>query len=175
MSKPWKYIPVGPKFKAKIDTEDFARVSKLSWRAITRDTKRMKVVATISTPKGPRHITLGKFLMKPPKGKFVYPRRWQDGFDYRKSNLIVCTKQEMQRLLPKSSAESSSKFKGVSYMTKEKRWRARIRVDGEIISLGIYRSETEAAEAYNRAAKEYFGNIGYQNVTKPRPKIRRED
>ena len=38
--------------------------------------------------------------MNPPKGKLAYPRRFNDGFDYRKNNLIICTMQERQQLLP---------------------------------------------------------------------------
>lgn len=162
--KDWKYINVHPDLKAKIDTEDFARVSKHKWRSISRESDRKKIVTTISTPKGPRQMTLGNFLMKPPKGKFVFARRYEEGFDYRKSNLLVCTKQELQTFLPKSKLrESTSKYKGVLYSAASKKWRARIRVDGELIDLGSYGSENSAALAYNEASLKYFGKNGYQN------------
>lgn len=163
MSSEWRYIEVHPKFKAKIDTDDFKRVSKHKWRVITRDSDRMKVVTTITTKNGPRQLTLGKLIMNPPKGKSVFARRYHEGFDYRKSNLIVCTKKELQRALPKGRTEGSSKYKGVSYLPKMKKWRARIRVDGELLSLGVYRTELDAAKAYNIAAREHFGQIAYQN------------
>ncbi len=173
MSKPWKYIDVHPKYKAKVDSEDLTKVGKHKWRAITRDSDRMKIVTTITTKNGPRQMTLGKLIMNPPKGKSVFARRYQEGFDYRKSNLIVCSKKELQRALPKGNSDSTSDFKGVSYLPKLKKWRARIRVDGELISLGVYKTELDAAKAYNKAAKEHFGDIAYQNRLKTERKARK--
>lgn len=167
-SKPWCYIPVNKGHKAKIDKEDYDRVSEYTWRVITRDSGRMRVVTSISTPKGTRQLSLAQFLMKPPKGKMAYPRRFMEELDFRKSNLIICSMSERQRMLPKSRRFGSSQFKGVYYMEKEKKWRAQIEVEREHISLGVYQSETDAALAYNKAAKKYFGEMAYQNlITKP--------
>lgn len=168
MSKDWVYIPVRHKGKivekAKIDKEDEKRVLEHTWRVVTKETGRKKVVTNIIDAKGRnRQISLGNFLMKPPKGKMVYPRRFMEGFDYRKNNLIVCTMAERQRILPKNRAGSSSKYKGVSYIQSQKRWRASITFEGRSISIGNYRSEDEAALQYNKAAIHYFGKDAYQN------------
>ncbi|MEZ0393216.1 MAG: AP2 domain-containing protein [Pseudobdellovibrionaceae bacterium] len=164
MSKSWKTIPVNKgKDQAKIDAEDFDEVSKHSWRTVTSKSGRKTVVTTMSTAKGPRMLTLGAFLMKPQKGEMVYPRRFQNGFDYRKENLIVCTMKERQRILPKSRTQGTSLYKGVSFYAKNKCWRAGIRVDGKSIHIGFFASEEEAARAYNEAAKKYFGENAYQN------------
>lgn len=164
MSKDWCYIPVNPNAKAKIDKEDYARVSKHTWRTITKDSGRKKVVTNIIDNKGRnRQISLGQFLMKPPKGKMVYPRRFMEGFDYRKSNLIVCTMQERQRILPPSRNHGTSKYKGVSYISSRKRWRAAIKYKGQSITIGMFGSQDEAALAYNKTARELFGDDCYQN------------
>jgi AP2-like factor, euAP2 lineage len=160
---PWCYFTIRNDVKVKIDKEDLERVSAKKWRATKSTTGRLRIVTSVSTPKGPRSLTLGAFLMNPPKGKLVYPRRFNDGFDYRKSNLIVCTMQERQQLLPKTRTESSSRYRGVSYSAKSKTWRAGIKVKGKTIALGTYKSEDEAALAYNKAAREYFGDMAYQN------------
>lgn len=163
-SKAWCYIPVRPKTRAKIDQEDQARVMKHTWRTLTKDSGRQKVVTNIYDNKGRnRQISLGQFLMKPPKGKMVYPRRFMEGFDYRKENLVVCTMQERQRILPPSRNHGSSKYKGVSYISSRKRWRAAIKHKGKSITLGLFKNEDEAAAVYNRAAIEYFGKEAYQN------------
>lgn len=161
--KAWCYISVHPNLKAKIDKEDLARVSEHSWRVTKGTTGRPRVVTSIRTPAGVRSLTLGRFLMKPKKGLQVYPRRFNDGLDYRKSNLIVCTLRERQRLLPKKRSQTSSAYRGVSYSKADGKWRAGIEVDGHSINLGHFVKESDAARAYNRAAREHFGELAYQN------------
>ena len=78
------------------------------------------------------------FPVKPPKGKMVYPRRFMEGFDYRKDNLIVCTMSERQRILPKARKGASSRYKGVSYIQVKKRWRAALKVDLVLIPLAVH-------------------------------------
>ncbi len=162
-SKSWVYLSVHPGLKVKIDKEDFERVSQHSWRVTKGTTGRMRVVTSIRGPEGVRTLTLGKFLMKPRKGKQVYPRRFNEGLDYCKSNLVVCTLAERQRLLPKKRVKTSSAYRGVSYSSARKSWRAGIEVKGKSINLGIFKTEDAAAEAYNRAARLHFGDMAYQN------------
>lgn len=102
--------------------------------------------------------------MNPPKGKLVYNRRFIDGFDYRKENLIVCTIQERQTMIPKRRKDTSSTYRGVSYSKTAKLWRAGITVNRSSINLGDFKTESAAARAYNQAAKKYFGANGYQNT-----------
>lgn len=160
--KAWVYLSAHPGLKVKIDREDLKRVSEYSWRVTKGTTGRHRVVTSIRGPDGVRTVTLGKFLMKPAKGKQVYPRRFNEGLDYRKFNLVVCTLKERQRLLPKKRTKSSSEFRGVS-RTKAKKWRAGIEVNGKSINLGVFKDERLAAEAYNKAAFKHFGDRAYQN------------
>ena len=102
--------------------------------------------------------------MKPRGAKLVYTRRFLNGFDYRKENLIVCSLQERQTMLPKLRRDTSSKYRGVSYSKTSKRWRAGITVKGKSINLGDYKSEKSAALAYNEASQKFFGENAYQNT-----------
>jgi hypothetical protein len=166
--KNWCYITAHPDLQVKIDREDLERVSAHKWRVTKGTTGRMRVVTSIRGPKGSRQITLGKFLMNPPPGKQVYPRRFNDGLDYRKENLIVCTVQERQRLLPKKRPQTSSSYRGVSFSKSDGKWRAGIEVDGHSINLGHFDTEDQAALAYNEAARKHFGEMAYQNQIKKR-------
>lgn len=155
--------------KVKIDKEDLGRVEAHTWRVITSATGRLRIVSSIRFGKKIKTVTLGNFLMKPKKGKQVYSRRFNEGLDFRKDNLIVCSMAERQRLLPKRRVNTSSKYRGVSYQATSKKWRAAIKVDGKNINLGEYKKEDEAALAYNKAAMKYFGKIAYQNPVGRKP------
>ncbi len=160
--KSWCSLQISGK-AVKVDREDVERIEEHSWRVTVGTTGRPRVVTSVRTAAGVRSITLGKFLMNPPKGKQVYCRRFVEGLDYRKENLIVCTLQERQRLLPKHKVEASSKYRGVSFQSANGKWRAGIEVDGTHINLGDFKDETAAALAYNKAARKHFGSIAYQN------------
>ncbi len=160
--KAWCTVSVSGK-KVKIDREDLERVSERSWRVTKGTTGRERVVTSIRGDDGSRTVTLGAFLKKPPKGKQVYPRRFNEGLDYRKDNLVVCTLQERQRLLPKKRTKTSSVYRGVSFMKSAEKWRAAIEVEGEAINLGDFETESSAALAYNKAARQHFGSMAYQN------------
>jgi hypothetical protein len=162
-TKKWCYLTVHPKTKVKVDQKDFEMLNEYSWRVTKGTTGRPRVVTSFRTPKGVRTVTLGAFLMKPPTGKQVYPRRFNDGLDYRRENLIICTLAERQRLLPKKRINASSSYRGVSFSRSEGKWRAGIEVEGRSINLGSFEHETDAARAYNKAARKYFGSMAYQN------------
>ena len=164
MTKKWRTFDIG-KHKIKIDSEDYQRVCQYTWRIRRRDdSKKLSILTSIRTEDGVKNVSLGKFLMKPRNGKMVYTRRFLTGFDYRKENLIVCSLQERQTMIPKQRKDTTSKYRGVSYSKTSKRWRAGITVKGESINLGDYKLENSAALAYNLAAKKYFGENGYQNT-----------
>ena len=81
--------------------------------------------------------------------------------DNRRCNLRVCTTSE--NLRNKISKVGFSKYKGVGLHGYRKKWRSYITVDNKHISLGYFASEREAAEAYNEAAKKYFGEFAKLN------------
>lgn len=165
----WKYLQTKTGEKVKVDAEDHEMLSQKSWRVIyTGKAKKPSVVTSIRTGDKVRTMTLGQFLLKPEKGQLVYPRRWQGGLDYRKSNLLVCSMKERQRMLPKRADKATSRYKGVSFVKSKKLWRARIEKNGKSHYLGDYATEEQAALAYNKAARELFGDIAYQNQVIPR-------
>lgn len=172
-TKAWKYLDTKTGERVKVDAEDYGEVMTRSWRVIyTGKAQKPSVVTSIRTGDSVRTMTLGQFLMNPSKGKLVYPRRWQNGLDYRKSNLLVCSMKERQRMLPKRADKSSSRYKGVSFVKSKKVWRARIEKNGKSHFLGDFAKEEHAAHAYNKAAREMFGDIAYQNQIVRKPERR---
>lgn len=58
---------------------------------------------------------------------------------------------------------TSSRYRGVSWLTRDLIWRAQITVNGEVRRLGHYDSEEEAARAYDREAHRALGTKAKTN------------
>jgi|DEB19_MinimDraft_3_1074340.scaffolds.fasta_scaffold00913_11 hypothetical protein len=62
--------------------------------------------------------------------------------------------------------KKTSKYKGVYWHKPRNRWRARIVVRRKAIELGRYINEIDAAKAYDRAAKKFYGEFAVLNFPK---------
>lgn len=138
-----------------IDIEDLEKITPYNWSYSKLG------YATSNIDK--QHVFMHRYLMGLSKGdgKFVDHANG-DGLDNRKSNLRVCTKtQNQQNQRPTHTARS--KYKGVGYYVRDKKWRARIVVDKKDIELGKFSCEMCAAIAYDEAAKKYHGEFAWVN------------
>ena len=88
----------------------------------------------------------------------------RNGLNNQRSNLRTCTAtQNQQNQRPRQAKGESSKFKGVFWRKAREVWVAQIKVNKKRRFLGYFDSEIEAAEAYNRAAIEYFREFAVLN------------
>lgn len=83
--------------------------------------------------------------------------------NYEPSNVRWVTQQQngMNR---RGSKTSTSGYKGVSWKGENGKWVAQIQVNGKKQHIGYFLDEQEAAQAYNDAALELFGE--YANLNK---------
>lgn len=86
-----------------------------------------------------------------------------DGLDNRKANLRPATRRQNICNTP-GRARSTSPYKGVSWVKRAGKWRARIRVDGKYQQLGLFTDPWAAAETYNAAAFEAWGEYAWLNT-----------
>lgn len=82
--------------------------------------------------------------------------------DNRKDNLRTCTALQNNKH-GTSRKNSTSKYLGVHWDKKSRKWRANIRVNRILIHLGYYDSEEDAALFYNKAAEKYHGEFASLN------------
>jgi group I intron endonuclease len=64
----------------------------------------------------------------------------------------------------KRSGNFTSKYIGVGFSRRDNKWRARIHYDQRQISIGYFKSEIEAALAYNAKALELYGDEARLNI-----------
>lgn len=121
-------------------------------------------------------ITNGKYVAGRVNGKDVRLSRYVMNYygkdlidhingntlDNRRCNLRVVTPQQNMMNL-RSNPNASSKYIGVSYITKSKKWHGMITINGKSIYLGCFDNEEDAAKARDIATKKYFGEYGKLN------------
>lgn len=150
-----KYVPLASTgIKAIVDDEDFEKAMQYSWQL----SKRKTVSYASAYKKGAgrtrgNKMYLHQFIMGfPPQVDHVNG----DGLDCRKTNLRECTTSE-NRHNSKKTERGSSVYKGASYHKAAKSWRAVIGVNGRTKQIGGFKTEIEAAQAYDRMAQIYHG------------------
>jgi hypothetical protein len=78
-------------------------------------------------------------------------------------NLRWATDKQNSANRKKIDKATSSIYKGVYFDKDKDKWRTRIEKDGDNIHIGYYENETEAARAYDKYAKELFGDYAKLN------------
>jgi hypothetical protein len=103
-----------------------------------------------------------RWIMNAPAGLLVDHKN-HNGLDNRKENLRFATRAENSRYARKKKNKFRSDYKGVQYIKKIRKWRARITFEGRTRYIGDFKDEISAAKAYDRAAKKYFGEFACLN------------
>jgi len=152
--------------------------SGLIWRSSRSNRIKIGQVAGTIRPGGYWAVCL-----KTDKSRFYYTHRicfyLQTGIDPKNLdvdhmfsvndniNLRTATRREnlwnQKKKLTFGDKLCSSKFKGVSWYKKNKKWEAYIKLGCKKVRLGYFNDEISAAIAYNKAAIEYFGEFARIN------------
>lgn len=139
-------IPLTQGKVALVDDEDHALISQFKWYAH----KQWEVwYARTRWPKWPidKKTYMHRMILNLSDPDQKVDHINHNGLDNRRENLRVCTQSENQRNSRKINR--SSKYRGVSWRKREKKWQVIIRYSGKIKWLGYFESEIEAAKAYN--------------------------
>lgn len=148
-----------PGVVALVDDEDYERVMEHgSWHRKEGTDTRGGGYAVPNHAQRPRPA-MHRVVMGLGLGDPGLDHRNGDRLDNRKENLRIATASQNQANTRKMrrSQPMTSRFKGVSL--DRGRWLASIRVRGRKRNLGRYGTEEEASAAYERAAREAFGEF----------------
>lgn len=156
-------------YYAIVDAEDFDRLNKFSWHAFTLKSKTrikpkifakrcLEVNGTIKSYYMQQDVLI---LYKDLRQRIIHING--DSLDNRKSNLKIATKSQIQQSKYVDETNTASRFRGVSWSKRNEIWEAEITVRNEIIRLGSFSDEIEAAKAYDDASSYYHKEFGARN------------
>ncbi|MGD1915424.1 MAG: AP2 domain-containing protein [Phycisphaerales bacterium] len=155
------------RMEALIDSSDLHLVECKHWNYSERtDDYGTHGVVVLSTVKG-RMKPLKQFITG------VSGHRWRirhangDFLDCRRENLVVLDIAQQsygnKKIKMRAGYKPTSKYKGVCWDEPRGKWLAQINKDGKHHHLGRFNDEIDAADAYDNAARELFGEHAYLN------------
>ena len=151
-----------PKY-AKVDPGDYERLRKYEWLAF-KGKNYFYARRRVPTGKAKKQtlVYMHRMVIKVPEG-MVVDHINHDAMDNRSTNLRAATKAQNLCNRKKFPNSTSSKYKGVSWVKRHRKWQAGITLKNKKIFLGNFRDEIEAARAYDRAAMKYHGEFACLN------------
>ena len=151
-------ILLGNGMYAVVDDGDYESLLRHKWTAL-KTSKRGKFYAVTKVKS--RLIYMHRMLLG--DGSYLADHINGDGLDNRRKNLRRSTKSQNAWNSKKKSCGTTSKYKGVGWVAKDKAFQARIRTPKGRISLGYFVNELDAAMAYNKKSYELHGEYAKLN------------
>lgn len=161
-----RLIPLTQKKFAIVDADDYEYLSQFKWffhkggisktGAFYGYAERKQRIGGKDTA-----IRMHRVINKTPDGLYTDHVNGNT-LDNRKINLRTATSTQNQ-MNRKSAEGSSSRFKGVHWNKTNKHWQARLKADGKERTIGTFKSEIDAAKAYNEVAEKEFGQYARLN------------
>lgn len=152
-----KEIPLTQGFVALVDDDDYEGLSKVKWTAYR---SRHTVYAVRS--KKCKLVYLHRHILQAGPGIQVGHVNG-DGLNNTRSNLILTTVAGNAWGFQTPRKRKTSRFRGVSWNKRKKKWRAELRVDGKSFFLGLFEVEEDAARARDAASRKYYGDVACLN------------
>lgn len=147
------------KYWAIINIDDFEKIKPYKWHVDVN--KYCKNIYARNNNK----VRMHRLIMGITNPAILVDHKDGNGLNNRRSNLRICTATENAqntKILQKN--DKTSKFKGVSLDKRRGIWRARMSNKGKKIWIGMYKSEIDAAKAYDTKVRELHGEFAKLNL-----------
>lgn len=158
INKDHALVPLSRNKFAIIDLEDIDKVKDFNWYALK--VKRTFYAARLIA-KTKEFILMHRILLNP-SNNFQVDHKDNDGLNNKRSNLRLATKIQNDR--NRKSYKGTSKYKGVWFSKRDQKWKSTIYVNRKQINIGTFINEIDAAKAYDKKAKELFGEFAKLNL-----------
>jgi hypothetical protein len=149
-------------YPAFVDDEDYNTLSKFTWRAQIRNGKLLAVVRSVqlSNPRKVRHYFLHREILNITDSKVFVDHKDLNPLNNQKNNLRPCNRTQNTRNQGLNKNNTSG-FKGV--MRSKSKFKAVIKISNKKCHIGQFKTAKEAADAYDKRAKEAFGEFAKTN------------
>jgi len=147
-----------------VDEEDYNWLSKYKWYAHKEGSNWYVTGREIGNKK---IIRMHRLILNPPNDMQI-DHIDGDGLNNQKNNLRICTLQ--QNRMNQRPRPGNSKYKGVYCIKKNNipfRWHSHLNINNKRINIGYFKTENEAALAYNKKAIEVFREFAKLNIIVP--------
>lgn len=144
---------------ATVDDEDFDRVNQHKGYARRKGSQYYGARSVILSDGRRIQERLHQFLL----GVRGIDHQDGDGLNNRRGNLRRATQTQNMRGSRRKAHGATSQYRGVSWYSPSQKWRAKLKTGGQQIHLGHFDSETDAALAYDAAARLLFGDFASPN------------
>lgn len=148
-----------------VDDEDYEWLSRWEWgaRQTSHTIYAHRYVLSETSKTGFTSLGMHRLIMDINDPKLHVDHENGNGLDNQRTNLRVATPRQ-NAWNQQVSRKSISGYKGVSWHPQTAQWRARIKVDGKSMHLGLFDDAIEAAHAYDQAALRHFGEFARLNA-----------
>ena len=149
-----------------LNSADYYRLKKFKWHVFACKGKFYAERFALIKNTWTKRIFMHRQIMNAPKGKLVDHRNG-DSLDNRRSNLRLATHSQNMMNRRKTKKKTSSKYLGLSRDKIAGEWKVQLCHYGKNIWVGRFKNEIDAAKAYDKAAKKYFGQFARLNFPDP--------
>jgi len=154
-----RLIPLTRGLFAIVDAEDYAELSRFQWFAEGGP----RTYYAVRKENG-KSIKMHRQILNAPD-HLVVDHIDHNGLNNRKSNLRLATfTQNCQN--QRRTSHGTSKYKGVHWNKRLKKWAVQITCDKKTHHLGYFTNEIDAAHAYDHAAKKFHADFANLNFPK---------
>ncbi len=143
-----------------IDGNDLEKVLKYTWR-IAKNPVNTYIRGRLKTDSS-KTFLLHRVITNCPDG-YVVDHINHNTFDNRKENLRICSNHQNRFNSNKYKNGKTSIYKGVYIDKRTNSICATLRYNRKHIHIGTFKTEIDAAIAYNEAALKYFGEFACLN------------
>ena len=152
----YKEIVLSNGMIAKVDKKDFEHLSRYNWYT-GKQRDRFYAYAWING----KNVSMHRLLLGHEAGELDIDHKDGDGLNNARANLRIATRSQ-NAANSRKQKDTTSRFKGVHVM-RQGYIKAYITHQSHRFHLGYFKTEEDAAQAYDKAARFYFGEFAGVN------------